>query len=354
MHALDIATGEEQFGGPVDIAAVFPGQGDGSADGTLQFDPRMYKERASLVLANGVIYTSWASHCDFEPYTGWVIGYDQYSLAQTLVYNFTPNGEGGSIWGAGAGPAVDDNGNMFFQLANGTFDPDLDVLGFPRNSDYGNAFVKLSVTGGIPGVLDYWTMHDTVRESDNDADLGSGGVMLLPDVTDSSGTVRHLGVGAGKDANIYVFDRDNMGKFNPDTDDALYQKLQGSLGNSEFAAPAWFNGVVYFGAIGDAIRAFPVADGRLSNVPSSVTPTVFEYPGATPAISANGTTNGILWAAENVDPVVLHAYDASNIGIELYKGNCSGGGVKWIPPTAADGKVFVPTTRGVCVFGLVR
>jgi hypothetical protein len=359
LHALDIVTGEEEFSGPVEIAATFPGDGDGSTGGLLQFDPKMYKERAALILSNGVIYTSWASHCDFEPYTGWVIGYDQYSLSQTLAHNFTPNGEGGSIWGAGAGPAVDSGGYLFFQLANGTFDPGLDVLGFPNSGDYGNAFVKLSVNGGSPSVLDYWTMHNTVPESDADADLGSGGVMLLPDLTDALGTIRHLGLGAGKDSNIYVFDRDNMGKFNPDSDGAIYQELQGTLGNSVFAAPAWFNGTVYFGAIGDRIRAFPVTAARVSAAPSAITPTPFGYPGATPAISANGSGNAILWALENNEPVVLHAYDANDIGIELYNSNqvasdsrCDGGGIKWIPPTIAEGKVVVPTTTDVCVFGL--
>ena len=359
LHALDIATGVEEFGGPIEISAWVFGNGDNSSGGILPFDPRMYKERAGLALSNGVIYTSWASHCDFEPYTGWVIGYDQYSLSQTLAYNFTPNGEGGSIWGAGAGPAVDQDGSLIFQLANGRFDPDLDALGFPNRGNYGNAFVKLS-GGAAPRVLDYWTMHNSVPESDADVDLGSGGVMLLPDVMDSGGSIRHLGVGAGKDMNIYVFDRDNMGKFNPDGDSTIYQELQGALANSVFAAPAWFNGTVYFGAIGDQIRSFPVSAGRLSDTASATTPTTFEYPGATPAISANGSVNGILWAIENVEPVVLHAYDATNIGIELYNSNqnanagmCSGGGSKWIPPTIANGKVFVPTTTGVCVFGLL-
>jgi hypothetical protein len=361
LHALDITSGQEEFGGPVEIAATFPGNGDGSTGGLLQFDPRMYKERSALVLSNGVIYTSWASHCDFQPYTGWVIGYDQYSLSQTLVYNFTPNGEGGSIWGAGAGPAVDRIGNLFFQLANGTFDPVLDSLGFPSRRNYGNSFVKLSGARGIPNVLDYWTMYNTTAESNADLDLGSGGVMLLPDLIDAGGTVRHLGVGAGKDKTVYVFDRDNMGGFDPSGDNTLYQVLPGTLANSEFAAPAWFNGTVYFGAIGDVIRAFPVVAAQLSTEPSAMTPTMFGYPGTTPAISANGTTDAILWALETTDPVVLHAYDATNIAVELYNSNqaangrdFAGAGIKWIPPTIADGKVFVPTASGVAVFGLLN
>src|SRR5262249_17533421 len=145
LHALDITSGQERLGAPVEVAAVFPGTGDGSSAGVLPFDPKMYKERAALLLSNGVIYTAWSSHCGIRPYTGWVIGYDQYSLSQTLVYNFTPNGEGGTIWGGGAGPAVDPTGNLYFQLANGTFDPDTDAMGFPFGRNYGNSFVKLSV-----------------------------------------------------------------------------------------------------------------------------------------------------------------------------------------------------------------
>jgi hypothetical protein len=353
LHALDITNGQEEFGGPVDINAAFPGAGDGSAGGILQFDPHMYKERAALTLANGVLYTSWASHCDFRPYTGWVIGYDQYSLSQTLVYNFTPNGEGGSMWGAGAGPAVDATGTLFFQLANGTFDP--------GSMNYANSFVKLSGDRRVPSVLDYWTMYDTVKESYFDVDLGSGGIMLLPDLIDANGSVRHLGVGAGKNRSLYVFDRDNMGKFDPNGDSTIYQELPMAFADSEFAAPAWFNGTVYFGAVGDAIRAFPVVGAQLSAAPPVRTPNAFGYPGTTPAISANGTVNGILWATEATDPGVLHAYDAGNIALELYNSNQApdgrdypGAGIKWIPPTIADGKVFVPTANGVAVFGLLR
>ena len=214
--------------------------------------------------------------------------------------------------------------------------------------------------GRVPTVIDYWTMHDTVAESDADEDLGSGGIMLLPDLVDQSGIVRHLGVGAGKDTNIYVFDRDNMGKFTPTDNGTLYQELAGGLGNGEFAAPAWFNGTIYFGAVGDTIRAFPVSAATLSTAPPAMTTTTFDYPGTTPSISANGTDNAILWALEDTDPVVLHAYDATDITQELYNSvqaannrDNVGAGVKWIPPTIADGKVFVPTAAGVGVFGLL-
>jgi hypothetical protein len=359
LHALDLTSGEEEFNGPVEISAVFPGGGDNSRNGLVHFDPMMYKERAALVISKGVVYTSWTSHCDARPYTGWLIGYDQYSLAQVLVYNFAPNGEGGTIWGAGAGPAIDADGNLFFQTANGTFDRQLDGGNFPAGGDYGNSFVKLSVKERKPAVLDYWTMHNSIEESDADVDLGSGGIMLLPDLVDANGTVRHLGTGAGKDGNVYMFNRDNLGKFNGSGDVTLYQELPNALANAQFAVPAWFNGNIYFGAIGDHIRAFTVSSARLSTAPPVMTQASFGYPGASPSISANGTNNPILWAFENTDPVVLHAYDANDLSRELYNSRQAGGrdaagaGAKWIPPTIADGKVFVPTTTGVAVFGLL-
>jgi hypothetical protein len=200
-------------------------------------------------------------------------------------------------------------------------------------------------------------MSNSVSESNVDEDLGSGGLMLLPDVTDANGTTRHLGTGAGKDSNVYVFDRDNMGKFDPNDNSSLYQELPNGLGGGEFGSPAWFDGSVYYGAVGDVIRAFRVDTALLTATPSSVTPTVFPYPGATPAISAQGTSNAILWAVENANPAVLHAYDATNLALELYNSNQAGErdqfgpGNKFITPTIAEGRVFVGTTNSVVVFG---
>jgi len=361
LHALDIATGAEQFGGPVEIQATLPGNGDEGANGTLVFNPGQHKERAALLLLNGVVYTNWSSHCDYQPYTGWTIGYDELTLRQAKVFNFAPNGSDNSVWSSGGGPAADSSGNIFFQLANGTFDTNLNAQGFPSLGDYGNAFVKLASTDGPLHVLDYWTMFNTLSESNQDEDLGSGGVVLLPDVTDATGAVRHLGVGAGKDKNIYMFDRDNMGKFTPNDNSSLYQELSGQLSGGEFGTPAWFNGTLYFGAVGDSIRAFSVTNARLSSTSISNTLNVFGYPGATPSISANGASNAIVWAVERTDPAVLHAYDATDLGRELYNSNQAPGGRdqfgtgnKFAAPTIADGKVFVATTSGVGVFGLLN
>jgi hypothetical protein len=361
LHALDLLTGMELSGSPVTMQAKYPGTGDNSSSGYVVFDPAQYKERPGLLLLNGVVYTFWSSHCDDRPYTGWIMGNNETSLAQTSVLDITPNGNEASIWASGAGPAADSSGNIYFLAANGTFDTALDINGFPINHDYGNAFLKVSTTGGNLAVADYFNMSNTIAESNVDEDLGSGGVLLLPDVTDAGGTVRHLAVGAGKDQNIYVVNRDNMGKFNPNNDSAIYQELDNGLGGSEFGMPAYFNGTVYYGAVGDVIRAFAVSQARLSTAPTSESGNSFVYPGATPSISANGNSNGIVWAVENSDPAVLYAYDAGNLGKELYDSNQAangrdqfGPGNKFITPIIANGKVYVGTTDGVAVFGLLK
>jgi len=357
LHALDLATGAEEFGGPVAIQATYTGTGDNSNGTSVVFDPGKYKARPSLLLLNGVVYTSWGSHCDVRPYTGWIIGYNESTLAQTSVLNVDPNGNGGSFWNSGAAPAADAQGNIYHLAANGTFDEALDVNGFPSQGDYGNAFLKVGVTNQQLGVADYFTMSNTTAESAQDQDLGSGGALVLPDLKDAQGIVRHLAVGAGKDKNIYVVDRENMGKFNP-AGDQIYQELIGGLPTMEFGSPAYFNGLVYFGSIRSSLQAFQVENARLSLTPVSQTNNAFPYPGTTPSISANGTANGIVWAVENGDAAVLHAYDAANLAHELYNSNQAGSrdqfgqGNKFVVPTIADGKVYVATTNGVGVFGL--
>lgn len=325
------------------------------------FDPGQYKERAALLLLNHTVYTSWASHCDFRPYTGWIISYNETTLAQKSFLNVTPNGNEGAIWAAGAGLAADPNGNIYFLDANGTFDTTLDPNGFPVSGDYGNAIMKLSTKKGQLAVADYFNMSNTVAESDRDEDLGSGGAMVIPNIKDSSGAIHQLVVGAGKDANIYLADRTNMGKFNPNNNSQLYQELSGALGGGVFSAPAYTNSRIYYGAVGDHIRAFAFnSSAQLNSTPQSQTSTSFGFPGATPSISGSAKSNLIVWATENTSPAVLHAYNASNLAVELYNSNqASGGrdqfgnGNKFITPMIANGKVYVGTRTGLGVFGLL-
>jgi hypothetical protein len=355
LHALSLTTGAEMFGGPTTVQATYPGTGDNSSNGNVVFDPKQYEERAGLLLLNGTVYTTWTSHCDIRPYTGWIIGYNASTLAQSAVLNVTPNGNEGSIWMAGAGPAADSSGNIYFLQANGTFDTTLNSSGFPDAADFGNSFMKLSTSGGLK-VADYFTMTNTVAESNADLDLGSGGALVLPDLTNASGQTMHLAVGAGKDETIYVVNRDNMGKFNLNTDN-IYQEVSGALNGQVFSMPAYFDNTVYFGPIGMQLKAFSISNAKLSTSPTSESSNSFGYPGATPSVSANGTSDGIVWAVENSDPAVLHAYDATNLSKELYNSNQAGSrdqfgpGNKFITPTIVNGKVYVGTTNGVAVFG---
>jgi outer membrane protein assembly factor BamB len=360
LHALDVTNGAEEFGGPHNIQASFPGTGDNSSGGNVVFDPAQYAERAGLLLLNGVVYTGWTSHCDARPYTGWIMGFDESTLAQVSVLNLTPNGNEGSVWMSGAGLAADTSGNIFLLDANGTFDSALDANGFPNQGDFGNAFLRISTSNQKLAVADYFEMFNQGAENGSDEDLGSGGALLLPDLTDGSGQTRHLAVGAGKDSNIYVVDRDAMGKFNPSKNN-IYQEIQSALSGSVFSMPAYFNNAVYYGAVGDNIKAFAISNAQLAGAPASQTGNAFGYPGATPSISANGTNNAILWAAENAGSAVLHAYDATNLSRELYNSNqASGGrdrfgaGNKFITPMITNGKVYVGTTNGVGVFGLLQ
>lgn len=360
LHALDVTTGAELFGGPKEIQASYPGTGDNSSGGAVIFDPGQQVDRPGLLLLNSVIYTSWGSHCDDRPYTGWMIGYTESTLSQVSVLNVTPNGSEGALWMSGAGPATDSSGNIFALDANGTFDSTLNSQGFPSQGDFGNAFLKVSTANNHLTVADYFEMSNQSSENSTDEDLGSGGVLVLPDVTDSSGNTRHLAVGAGKDGNIYVVNRDSMGKFNPNANN-IYQEIQNALAGGVFSMPAYFNNTVYFGAVGDSVKAFPIANAQLATSAASQTGNQFAYPGATPAISASGNSNAILWATENTDPAVLHAYDATNLAKELYNSNqASGGrdqfgtGNKFITPTIVNGKVYVGTTNGIGVFGLLQ
>jgi PQQ enzyme-like repeat protein len=359
LHALDVTTGAEQFGGPKEIQASFPGSGDNSSGGSVVFAPGRYEERAGLLLVNGTVYTAWTSHCDQRPYTGWVIGYDQSTLAQVSVLNVTPNGSEGAIWMAGSGPASDTSGNIYLLDANGVFDTSLDARGFPIQGDFGNAFLKISTSDKQLAVADYFEMFNQSAENDADQDLGSGGALVLPDLNDSTGKARHLAVGAGKDGNIYLVDRDGMGGFNPKSNN-IYQQVSGAIAGV-FSMPAYFNNTLYYGAVKDQIKAFAINQARLSTTPSSHTSHKFPYPGATPSISANGTSSAILWAAENDDPAVLHAYDATNLAKELYNSSQAADardelseGNKFIVPTVVNGKVYIGTINGVGVFGLLK
>jgi hypothetical protein len=316
---------------------------------------------------------AWTSHCDSGSYAAWVMGYSESTLQRTSAINLTPNGGGGGIWMAGAGLAADSSGNIYFLDGNGSFDSTQGAL--QASGDYGNAFIKLSTPGGNLSVTDFFATHDTVLNSSHDQDLGSGGALVLPDLKDGTGTTRHLAVGTGKSdftsntTVMFIVNRDSMGKFNSGNDNAIYQEINGNFTGSShtglnsdtgvFSMPAYFNNTVYYGAVDDNLRAFSITNALLGTSASSSSSASFEYPGATPSVSANGTANGIVWAVENQGTGILHAYDATNLANELYNSNQAGNrdqfsDNKFITPMIANGKVYVGTPGSVVMFGLLN
>jgi hypothetical protein len=358
LHALDVTTGAEKFGGPVVIQASVPGTGDGNdGNGHVPFNALRENQRPALLLSNGVVYIGFASHGDNPPYHGWVLGYDAHSLQQVMAYNDTPNGSAGGIWQSGGGLAADSAGHIFFVTGNGTFDANTGGL------DYGDSIEKISAGGSV---LDYFAPHDQAALSAADLDLGSGAALLLPD---QGGPHPHLLVTAGKGGTIYLIDRDNMGHFNPNDDSQIVQSLPNIFPNpnllitsGNFSVPVYFNGFVYFSPVAGTIQAFQLSNGLLSTAPTSQSVATYAFPGGMLAISANGTTNGILWAVQRVNattPGVLHAYKATDLGAELYNSNQAAGSrdtldiaAKFNIPLVANGKVYVASVSQLTVYGL--
>lgn len=348
LHALDITTGAEKFGGPVLIQATVPGTGDGSVNGMVSFDASHGNQRPGLLLLNGVVYIAWASFGDIDPYHGWVMGYSASTLAQVSVYNATANGSRGGIWHSGGGLAADASGNIFTVTGNGTFDVNT------GGTDYGDAMIKLASTGLTVG--DYFAPHNEAMLCTEDLDLGSGTALLLPT---QQGQFPHELISAGKQGMIYVVNRDNMGQFNANTDNVV-QELMGSAGGY-LASPIYWNGQVYYSGVSDFVAAYALTSGMLSTAPVSKSPTTFRL-GSNPSVSSNGTKNGIVWAVDVVAPKVsgvLHAYDATNLSKELYNSSQNdsrddlGVTVKFTPPTIVRGNVYVGTANALVVYGLL-
>jgi chitodextrinase len=324
LHALDITTGAEKFGGPVVIQASVPGTGDGSQGGRVSFQSLHENQRCALLLNNGVVYIAFGGHGDQRPYHGWLLGYNAQTLVQVMAYNTSPNdpgnmgigGSGSGIWMSGDGLATDSAGNIYFVTGNGLFDVD------SGGSDYGDSFLKVGPTGSV---LDFFTPHDQQNMNLQDLDLGSGGVLLLPD---QPGPHPHLALTAGKSGTIYLLDRDNLGGYNPNNDNQIVQSIvnifpNGNWHTGNFKAPVYWNGSLYYSADADYIKSFAVSNGLIIPFPTSQSSFILNYPGATLGISANGTSNAILWAVQRVDldptgggvqgPGSLHAFDATNL-----------------------------------------
>jgi PQQ-like domain len=351
LHALDLATGAEKFGGPVSLAATTPGTGASNVSGTVSYDPLRQNQRSSLLLVNGVVYIASAAHCDIGPYHGWILGYNATNLAQVTAFNTTPNGSDGGVWMSGCGPSADASGNMYVSTGNGTFDADT------GGSDYGNSVLEFNTVGGL-SVVDSFTPFDQANLSANDTDLGSGGVLVLPD---QPGPITHLAITVGKAGTVYVLDRDDLGLFQSGSDSQIVQSLPGVIG-SAFCTPAYFNGNIYYNGSADTLKEFALNNSLLSTNPISQSASVFQFPGTTPSVSANGTGNAIVWIIQTDaytvrnGQAILHAYAATDLTHELYNSATSrqppGAAVKFAVPTVANGKVYVGAVRRLAVYGL--
>ena len=339
LHALAITTGAEKFGGPMEIKAP-------------AFDPLRELPRAGLLLAKGQIYLTWGSSCDVGPYHGWVMAYDARTLAQTAVFNTSPDAEQSGIWQSDNGPAADEDGNVYVATGNGRF------TAATGGRDYGDSLLKLSLIGGSLTVRDFFTPYDEKALNKDDADLGSGGPLVLPT---QPGPHPHMLLIGGKGGSLYVLDRDRLGKYQRDSNSQAVQVI--GFRGGVYSAPAYWNGHVYMLPSNDNLSDFPLVQGKLAK-PVAMSDQKFGNPGATPAISANGTRNGIVWlldtkAWNGADrPAVLHAYDAANVAHELYNTEQAPGRdrvgktLRFTIPTVANGRVYVEAKGEVDVYGL--
>ncbi len=352
LHALDMTNGNELFGGPTTITATYPGTGGNSSGGVVTFDSRYQHDRAALLESGNTIYTAWSGLWgDCGPYSAWVIAFDAGTLKQSGAIDLVPNNSGGGMWMGGGGPAADASGNVYVISGNGFGDTP------GMNSSYGNSFVRLSTSAGLK-IGDYFTPFNTLSQDAADADFGSAGPLLLPDLVDASNTTRHLAVGAGKDGNLYVLNRDNLGQFNS-TKNNIYQQIHLSP-NENHSSPVFFNNTVYICPENNTLKAFPVSKALLATSPSTQSAHVFGSNGAVVNISANGAAEGIVWALD-WGAGTLFAYDASNLTKELYNSNQAASnrdhfspvGGHFIAPMVANGRVYIGSKTSVAVFGLL-
>jgi len=364
LHAIDLATGKEAVT-PVSISASVAGTGPG-----VVFAPTRSSCQSGLLLLNGIIYSAWGSFCEKPPFAGWVLGNHELDLRQAAIFNDNPNGvppstylpdgSGGGIWQSGLGPSADGkettSKRIYVATGNGPFDQTL-KSGFPANQDYGGSVLRLGISNGL-SVEDYFTPDNEQQEANNGTDLSSSGLVVLPDIFDKRGRAHHFLVAGGEDANLYLLNRDNLGKFNASTNH-IYQEIPAVLGSGSYSSAATFNTWIYINGIGTPILRFEFNYSNpeqplLDTTPAAQTvQSSFQYPGCTPSISADGTANGIVWAYENqTGHGVLHAYEATSLE-ELYNsGTLLGPGVPFAVPTIFSGKVYVGTANSLVAFGL--
>jgi hypothetical protein len=353
FHAIDLLTGAEKFGGPVEVSPTAQGTGANSQNGTVQFDPKTHYQRCALLLAGGVVYIGIGSNAESDSDNhGWVVGYDASNLASAMTFCTSPNDNWSSVWQSGGGLSSDSTGYIYAETGNGTFDANT------GGTDYGDSALKLSSTGAV---VDYFTPYNQADLSSGDIDFGAANPVILPDQT---GTVTHELVATGKPGLLYLINRDGMGHYQSGSNSQIVQSVPAfanttGVTNGIFSSPAYWNGRVYVTGIGGSVQAFTLSAGRLSTSPASQTSEQVSWPGATVSVSSNGATDGIVWVLDG-SAGVLYAYDATNLATELYDTTQASGGrdkpgrpVKFAVPTVANGHVYVGTQTELDVYGLL-
>ncbi len=365
LHALDITTGAEKFGGPVELTASAPGTAPDGNGTSVPFNVQWENQRPGLLLQGGDVFIGFAAHGDMGPWHGWLLGYNATTLAQTGIWNTSPNGKGNGIWGSGSGLAADSAGNAYVATGNGDDTVTTPAPAPSKIIDYGDSVVRVSLADGNPTPTDYFTPYNQASLDAADLDVGSGGVLLPPD---QSGPYPHILLVAGKSGKIYVLNRDQL------TNDGSHycngctsdpEIIQTAVGISGmWSMPAYWNGNIYTWGSGDHLKTFTLTAGRLSTSVTSQSAETNGFPGATPVVSSNGAANGIVWAVESDaystnGPAILRAYNAGNVSTLLYASNLTSGrdqlgpAVKFVVPVVTNGRVYVGAQKELDVFGLL-
>jgi hypothetical protein len=354
LHALDLTSGAEKLGGPIEISPSAPGTGANSTNGTVMFNPATHYQRCALLLSGGVVYIGIGSNAESDSDNhGWIVGRKASTLASAMSFCSSPDDNWVSLWQSGGGLASDAAGSVYAETANGTFDAD------KGGRDYGDSALKLDASGKV---VDYFTPFNQAALSDADLDFGSANPIVLPD---QSGSVPHELLASGKPGVLYLINRDNMGHFHSGSDSQIVQSVApfpntSAVEGGIFSSPATWNGHVYVTGIAGSVKDFALGAGKLSTSPASETSAHFNFPGATLSVSSNGATAGILWVLDG-EAGVLHAFDATDLATELYDTAQAAGGrdmagppVKFAVPTVANGHVYVGTQTELDVYGLLQ
>lgn len=361
LHAVDLSTGNERPNSPVLITASIAGTGDGSSNGFVFFNPQHENQRTGLLLVNGIVYVTYASHCDWGPYHGWILGYDEASLQQKIVFNTTPDGVAGGIWMSGGGPSADDSGNIYAAVGNGTI-----IAGSSNPRNYGESALKLTPSGNTLAVSSYFTAKNYTDLNNADLDFGSTQMMLVP--------ASPVAVSGSKDGNIYIMNRDNLGGYNAASNNVLQTIALGS-GKTLRCSFSYFKGTskewLYVWSENATLKAFPFLRGSNTFDQAGVVTGTVQGPtgsnGTLLSVSSNGSKDGtgILWAThaftgdanQSTRPGILRAFDANDITRELWNSNQKPGDnignyAKFVCPTIANGKVYLATfSNQLLVYG---